>query len=1185
MLQRTHFKGGTDFQNGGRVREGRTTLLALAAMALAGPLAAQVQTPILSSVTPSTVVRGTTGNLTLTGTDLRAPMDGVTGCSTAGGAVRARVRYLNAQGVLVDEVTRDASTVTNTTIANVPYGLAVTANSATYLLRLAYDAFVAGVGFLECAAAQNALNFTVQGPTITTDSLPRAFVGEPYGPVTLSAIGLIGTPAWSVYPGTLPPGLTISSNGIISGTPTSAGFYYPSIEVSDPNGGFGSTSLELEVAVRITIQPPTLPNGVVGQLYNQQIIAPTAYELWTDDPLPPGLEIQTTYDQVNDVYVFRLTGTPTAVGTYNFRVLAQGMAPNEDPAFGFRDYTLTIESGVTVLTTSLPSATWGAPYSATLQSNRVEPPSWQIVTGALPPGLTLNPNTGLISGTPTQLGVFAFTVRVSVNTTYGVLSSPPRALSITVDAQVTLSIVTTALAGGIVGEDYSAALLYALTGPPQQVLWRITSGSLPAGISLNESTGRLTGTPQSSGTFPFAVTARLASGLLETSPRQLAITISYRDLSLLPLTLATGQAGQAYMQALTPSGGSGNYTLGVIAGALPPGLTLQNNPFQIAGVPTAPGNYAFTLRLTSGNQILDVRYTLEIRAGVLRILTRALAEGTVAAAYSQRIELEGGTAPYTFAMAGGSLPPGLTLNSGGQILGTPQTAGVFNFAVEVADARQDRASREFALTVRAPLTLGPTPLPPATVTEAYSAQLAASGGRAPYSISLAGGALPPGLTLGSGGLVAGTPTQEGNFTFSAAVVDANNVRVERAITIQVVGILRLAPESLPEATQLQPYSFALTPSGGVTPYGWSLSGELPAGIQFGSGSFSGTPTAAGEFPVRITLSDARGRTVTRAYVLRVAARVRITTTSLPAVTAGDAYSATLAAEGGRTPYTWSVTGLPEGLALNASGGIISGRPAAGGTFPLSVRVVDADNIADTATLNLVVSLPAPPTLRIVNLPATSPPASQPTFNVMLMESYPLPLQGEVELTFAPDRGPDDPAVQFANGGRRLSYTVAANQTAANFGGASPALQTGTVAGLITLTSRYRAGGADVTPTPPPTQTLRINAAAPVLTRVELTRSTAGFELIAFGYSNTRDVLRATVRLTPAAGASLTSSEFTIDLAAAFQAYFNSAASAPYGTQFRLALPFNVSGDQRDIASISISVTNSVGTSNTLSATF
>lgn len=1184
MLQRTQFRGGYDSNTRGMIRKGRAALFMLAAMGLAAPLAAQVQTPQLTSVTPSTVVRGTTGNLTLTGTQLRAPMDGVTGCSTSGGAVQTRVRFLNGQGQLVDEVTRAAGTVGDTTIANVPYGLAVTANSATYLIRLAYDALVAGVGLLECAASQTSVNFTVQGPTITTESLPPAFVGEPYGPVQLTAIGLIGTPTWGLYESNLPAGLTLSSTGVISGTPTDAGFFYPSFAVSDPNDGFTFTSLALDVAIRINIQPPTLPNGIVGQLYNQLITAPTAFEVWTEDTLPPGLGIETTYDQVNDVYVFRITGTPTAVGTYNFRLIAQGSAPNEDPTYGFRDYTLVVESGVTVLTTSLPNATWAAPYSTTLQSNRVEPPNWQLVSGSLPPGLTLNPATGLISGTPTQLGVFPFSVQVSVETTFGVLSSPPRALSITVNAQVTLSIVTTALGGGIVGEDYSATLLYALTGPPQQVLWRITSGSLPPGISLNESTGRLAGTAQGSGTFPFAVTARLASGLLETTPRQLAITISNRDLSLLPLTMAAGQAGQAYSQLLSPSGGSGDYVLAVIAGALPPNLSLQTNPFRIAGLPTTPGNYAFTLRLTSGNQILDVRYTIEIRADALRILTQALQDGTVGVAYSQRVEAGGGTAPYTFSLSGGT-PPGLTLSSGGQFTGTPQTAGVYNMTITVTDARQGRASRDFALTVRAPLTLGPTPLPPATVTEAYSAQLVAAGGRAPYTISLAGGALPAGLTLGSGGLVSGTPAQEGSFTFTAAVVDANSVRVEQAIAIQVVGILRLSPDSLPEATQLQPYSFALTPSGGVTPYSWSLSGELPAGIQFGGGTFQGTPTAAGAFQVSVTLSDARGRTVTRAYLLTVAARVRITTTSLTAATAGSAYSATLAAEGGRTPYTWSVTGLPAGLALNAAQGAISGTPTVGGTFPLSVRVVDADNIADTATLNLVVNLPATPTLRIVNLPATSPPASQPTFNVMLMESYPLPLDGEVELTFAPDRGPDDPAVQFANGGRRLSYTVAANQTAANFGGASPALQTGTVAGLITLTSRYRAGGADVTPTPPPTQTLRINAAAPVLSRVELTRSATGFELIAFGYSNTRDVLRATIRLTPAGGASLTTSEFTIDLSAAFQSYFNSAASAPFGTQFRLALPFTVSGSQSDIASISISVTNSVGTSNTLSANF
>lgn len=1185
MIKRIHFLGGDRSLMVGPSALTRAAILAVAAFALAAPLAAQ--TPLLDSVTPPTAVRGATGNVTLTGTNLRAPFVGTTGCSTAGGAVRARVQYLNGQGLVVDEVERDPSTIGDTSIANVPYGLAVTTTSGVYSIRTLYDAFVVGVGFiLGCSATQKSVSFTVQGPTITTDSLPRAFVGEPYGPVTLTAIGLIGTPTWGLFTGNLPPGLTLSSSGVISGTPTSPGFYFPDFAVSDPNGGFTNAQIALDVVDRITITPPTLPNGVVGETYNQLITAPTAFEVEPLDPLPPGLDVQTNYDAVNDVYTFRLAGTPTAVGTFNFTLEAQGSTPGETPTYGTRAYSLTIESGVTVLTNTLPAGTVGSAYSVPLQSNRAEPPTWALVAGSLPPGLTLNPGTGVISGTPTTAGAFSFSVQVSVNTVYGVLTSPPQALSITVVVPVTLTITTTALAEATLDQEYLFTLSYSLTGSTAPVVWEITGGSLPGGIRLDPATGVLRGTPGGIGEFPVTFRARLVNGQLQSAPRSYLLKVIGPPLSLSPSSMPQGAVGQAYLVELRPSGGDGNISVSISSGSLPPGLTLGTSPPRISGTPTEAGSFRFIVRLLSEGRVGDFPFTVEILPFMLELAPPTLPEAYLGELYEQRVEARGGKGPYTFALQSGALPEGFVLNGAtGVISGRPLAAGEYGFTIIATDASRSTGVRSYRITVRPPLTLGPQSLPDGTEGQSYSASLVAAGGRPPYSFSLRGGMLPPGLSL-SEASISGLPAQGGTFPFVAAVTDQNGRSVERNFEIFVLGLLRLEPETLPNGTLLRDYSASLTLTGAQNPVRWSVEGNLPPGILFQAGVFRGAPTAMGTFNFLVTATDAANRSMSRSYSITVTGGIWITTTSLPGGAAGQPYTASLAAEGGQPPYRWSITpALPEGLSLDPGLGLIAGLPTAGGTFPLSVRVEDQTGLSATASLSLTLSMPPPPPLRIIDLPVTALPATQPTFNVALAEPYPLPLSGEVDLSFAPVRGPDDPAVQFANGGRRLPFTIGANQTAANFGGSPPALQTGTVAGLITLTSRYQSGGTDVTPTPPPTQTLRIDGAAPVLTRLDLSRGATGFELIIFGYSNTRDVVRANVRLTPSAGGSLAGSEFTIDLASLFQTYYNSAASVPFGTQFRLVLPFNVSGSQQDIGSVSVTLTNSVGASNTLTANF
>lgn len=907
----------------------------------------------------------------------------ISGCSSSTPSISVALNIGTSMNAIAGQVVNVTATVTNDSKnAGVIWSLSPASGSGTLSNQTA-------TSVTYTAPSPIASNTTVTlTATSATDSTKTAYVK-----ITLQAVSIALSPSAaqtdeqgqtttvtatvSYDPDTMGVtwSLSAGAKGTLSGqTATSVTYHAPAAIAAASTDTITATSAfdnTKTLTLTINLVPPpsvttaSLSAGTVGTAYSATLaatngVAPYSWSV-TVGALPAGLTLSATGT---------ISGTPTAYGTSSFTVQVK----DADGFTATAALSLKINPApVGITTTSLPNGIVSSAYSATLQSTGgATPITWTVTVGALPNGLTLAAN-GAITGTPTSAGTANFTVQAADSSTPALTATKP--LSITVIP--VLSITTTSLANGITGTAYSATL--QSTGGVAPVTWSVTVGTLPAGLSLNVSTGAITGTPTTAGTSGFTVQAADSGTPQQKVPKALSITI-VQALVINNTSLPTGAVSSTYNAALTSSGGTPPVTWSVSVGTLPAGLTLNTATGAITGTPTTAGMSTFTVQAADSGtpqQTPTKQFSIVINP-VLAITTTSLPSGTVGTAYNQTLQSNnGGVPPLTWSVILGSLPPGLTLNAGtGAISGTPTSAtgSPFNFTVQAADSGTPQQTAQQALSIsiaNAPLSIVTSSLPNGVVGQAYSATLTSAGGNPPVTWSISSGSLPSWATLNANtGAITGTPNAAATTSFTVKATDSSTPTAQtatKALSITVVTALAITTTSLPAGTVGSAYSMTVVATGGTTPYTWSWAAQsgssLPPGLNItpSSGLISGTPTADGSFNVTVTVTDSTNpqQNASANFTITIAvATLTITTSSLPNGTVSTSYDQQLNFSGGTPPVTWTITmgALPSGLTLSP-GGAISGTPTGTGTSNFTVKATDSGTpTPQTATASLSITV-------------------------------------------------------------------------------------------------------------------------------------------------------------------------------------------------------------------------------------
>ena len=870
-------------------------------------------------------------------------------------------------------------------------------------------------------------NYTL-GTAIPDLTLPEATGGT--GTLTYTLTGPSG--------GALPGGLTFSGR-TLSGTPSERGGFSLTYEVTDANGA--STSVDFMVNAGLALTASGNQNYTRGiAITNLQLpaatgsTAPLTYTLTGpgDSALPGGL--------IFDPGTRTLSGTPSTAGTttLTYRVSDTNGANttatftvtvNNDLGLDTPDEQhYTLDTAITDLILPVATGGTGTLVYTLIWRDGILPDGLDV----LPPGLTFNPNTRTLSGTPSERGQFNLTYEVTdandaqtsvtleVNVSDGLtFDSEPANQNYTLNTEITALELPEASGG-------TEPLTYTLTGPGDS--------ALPGGLTFSGRT--LSGTPDTAGDFTLTYTVTDTNGA-STSVDFMVIVSDSLTLNARGDQNYTLNTEITALELPEASGGTEplTYTLtGPGDSTLPGGLDFDVDTRTLSGTPDTADTTVLTYTVTDANDATtSVDFMVMVNAG-LALTTPANQNYTLDTAITGLTlpVATGGTAPLTYTLTG--LPAGLIFNPGtGTLSGTPSALGTTTLTYKVTDANGASTSVTFTVSVSAELALD-TPddqnyTPGRTIRSLILPAATGGTGTLTYTLTAPGG-LPAGLSFNaSTRTLSRTPQRTGTTTLTYRVTDANGASTSVDFTVTVnEGLVptALANQNYTRGTAI---SNLILPAatGGTGTLTYTLTGPsrgpLPAGLTFDrhTRTLSGTPSTLGTTTLTYRVTDANGANRNATFTVTVNAGLALNPPANQNYTSDRTITELQLPEatGGTGTLTYTLSGLPAGLSFNASTRILSGTPH----YRLVPRATLTYMVTDANDAGTVITTSATFTVRVNFRPSVHTPDDQNyTLGTAITVHLPVAFSRATPLAYTLSGLPADLGLSFNASTRTLSGT-------------------------------------------------------------------------------------------------------------------------------------------------------------------
>ncbi|QKZ14731.1 putative Ig domain-containing protein [Spirosoma sp. KUDC1026] len=798
----------------------------------------------------------------------------------------------------------------------------------------------------------------------------------------------------------LPPGLTFDpGTTAIVGTPTTPGVTQVTVTGTDPGGASVSTSFPF------TIQPNQAPvlsqsltspvNATVGVGVN----IPTAYAFRDPEGLPltfssPGLPANLVIDPATGI----ITGAPSTSGSFGVTITAtdsQGQTASGNFTLNVVPQPVGNQAPIVANTIPPQSGTVGVGVNFPIPAGTFTDPNGDPITVTvtnLPPGLTFDPGTTAIVGTPTTPGVTQVTVTgtdpggASVSTSFPFTIQPNQA--------PVLSQSLTSPVNATVGVGVNIPTAYAFRDPEGLPL-TFSSPNLPAALTINGATGVITGAPSTSGSFGVTITAtdsqgQTASGnfTLNVVPQPVGNQAPIVANTIPPQSGTVGVGVNFPIPAGTFTDPNGD-PITVTVTNLPPGLTFDPGTTAIVGTPTTPGVTQVTVTGTDpGGASVSTSFPFTIQPNQAPVLSQSLTSPVnatvgvgvnIPTAYAFR-DPEG--LPLTFSSP--NLPAALTINGAtGVITGAPSTSGSFGVTITATDSQGQTASGNFTLNVvpqpvgnQAPIVANTIPPQSGTVGVGVNFPIPAGTFTDPNGdpITVTVTNLPPGLTFDPGTTaIVGTPTTPGVTQVTVTGTDPGGASVSTSFPFTI------QPNQAPVLSQSLTSPVNATVGVGVNiltayafrdPEGLPLtfsSPNLPAALTINgaTGVITGAPSTSGSFGVTITATDSQGQTASGNFTLNVVPQpvgnqAPIVANTIPpqSGTVGVGVNFPIPAgtftDPNGDPITVTVTNLPPGLTFDPGTTAIVGTPTTPGVTQVTVTGTDPGGASVSTTFPFTV---------------------------------------------------------------------------------------------------------------------------------------------------------------------------------------------------------------------------------------